>query len=58
VTIGTGEAGTKEMGTGAKEFRTGRGEGEPVETGTGEEGGTGEEVEGTKVGYSREEDGV
>jgi hypothetical protein len=38
------------MGTGTKEFWTGRGEGE--------EGGTGEEVEGTKAGYSREEDGV
>jgi hypothetical protein len=32
------------MGTGAKEVRTGTGEGE--------------EVEGTKAGYSREEDGV
>ena len=38
------------MGTGAKEVRPGTGEGEEV--------GTGEEVEGTKAGYSREEDGV
>jgi hypothetical protein len=40
------------MGTGAKEVRTGTGEGEEV--GTGE----GEEVEGTKAGYSKEEDRV
>jgi hypothetical protein len=47
------------MGTGAKEVRTGTGEGEEVGTVTGEEvgTGTGEEVEGTKAGYSKEEDG-